>query len=186
MAIRHQQGKWPRPPLATRFWNKVQRGTGDACWLWTGKRDHFGYGIIWNGSGPLYAHRVSWELEHGQIQRGLCVCHRCDVPACVRPSHLFLGTHADNMRDKVAKGRQGAARGSASGKAKLTDDAVRLIRNTPRQRGMIVTLARLFGITPARVKALRAGHFWQHLENTWPQDRPVPHLTIERPKAQWQ
>lgn len=77
------------------------------CWLWTKGRMPFGYGaIVVNGKTKL-AHRVSYEAHVGPIPSGLCVLHRCDVPPCVNPEHLFLGTQLDNMRDKIAKGRQG-------------------------------------------------------------------------------
>lgn len=97
---------------ASRFWAKVERGGG--CWLWRGAISRAtGYGSLSfgpKGSSPQYAHRVSWALSHGPIPAGQFVCHSCDVPACVNPAHLFLGTHTDNMRDASQKGRLAVAR----------------------------------------------------------------------------
>lgn len=91
-------------PFEERFWAKVDKG--DGCWEWTGGRANRGYGHVEPVRGQnRSAHRVSWELTNGPIPDGLWVLHRCDNPPCVRPSHLFLGTHADNMRDMEAKGR---------------------------------------------------------------------------------
>lgn len=81
------------------FWSKVDK-TGE-CWVWVAGRFVTGYGAYRNQG----AHRVSWGLMNGPIPAGLFVLHRCDNPPCVRPDHLFLGTHTDNMHDKVAKGR---------------------------------------------------------------------------------
>jgi hypothetical protein len=86
-----------------RFWAKVDRG--DSCWLWTGVRDHNGYGQIVQDGKLRQAHRVAWELANGPIEDGLYVCHQCDVKACVRADHLFLGTQSDNMRDYADKRR---------------------------------------------------------------------------------
>ncbi len=91
-------------PLADRFWIKVVRSGDDECWGWSGTTNK-GYGRINVGGNMVLAHRVAWELTSGLIPPGMCVLHSCDNPPCVNPNHLFLGTHADNMRDMRAKGR---------------------------------------------------------------------------------
>lgn len=94
-------------PLAERFWEKVL--CSDGCWMWLAGRNALGYGTIQYGKPrrSVLAHRVAWELTHGAPPPAdLEVCHRCDEPACVRPDHLFLGTHRDNMRDMIAKRRR--------------------------------------------------------------------------------
>jgi hypothetical protein len=89
--------------LADRFWAKVEKTEG--CWLWNASLGSTGYGQINSGGRgkPLKAHRVSWELHYGQTQ--LQVLHRCDNTRCVNPSHLFLGTQSDNMKDMASKKR---------------------------------------------------------------------------------
>jgi HNH endonuclease len=103
-----------RVPLSLRFWAKVNRQP-HGCWLWTGATaGHMGYGTIGAGGGTkLVAHRLSWELHHRKpIPDGMLVCHHCDTPRCVRPDHLFLGTHDDNMLDAAVKGRKGFVGGA--------------------------------------------------------------------------
>lgn len=93
-----------RETIEFRLWRRVRRT--EACWLWTGNTRHFGYGVIRVDGGKQEAtHRVSWRLHFGEIPDGMCVLHRCDVPACVRPDHLFLGDRAANNADMAAKRR---------------------------------------------------------------------------------
>ena len=95
-------------PLKERLLEKrfIENETG--CWLWTGYLNHLGYGKI--GTGPrgskiLYVHRASWEIFKGPIPKELFVLHKCDVPRCFNPDHLFLGTQKQNIEDCIAKGR---------------------------------------------------------------------------------
>ena len=90
-----------------RFWEKVDRSGGpDACWLWTASTRRKGYGqFALRNNKPIPAHRAIWIMVNGEIPDGLCVLHRCDVPGCVNPAHLFLGTKRDNSVDMAIKGR---------------------------------------------------------------------------------
>ncbi len=98
------------PEAVARFWSRVSKTEG--CWLWQGFVHPDGYGMFvlrrgesdGQSSRAKRAHRFAWTAENGPIAPGLLVCHKCDVPLCVNPSHLFLGTDKDNCRDRDAKG----------------------------------------------------------------------------------
>lgn len=88
-----------------RFWSKVDIKSPGECWNWKAFRNSRGYGMVGALGKVRSAHRVAWMFTHGEISSDICVCHKCDNPACCNPNHLFLGTVKDNMHDKVIKGR---------------------------------------------------------------------------------
>jgi hypothetical protein len=103
-----------------RFWSRVTRGSADACWLWTAKAKYrFGYGALRVDGRSAYAHRVAFEIANGAIPAGKHVLHRCDVPGCCNPSHLYLGSDAENAADRVSRGRQRKGPHSAETIAKI-------------------------------------------------------------------
>lgn len=91
-----------------RFWSKVQRG--DGCWLWTSSLNQRGYGTFFPNGRSHKAHRLAWEFSNGPVANGLLVCHHCDNPRCVRPDHLFVGSHLENVQDMVRKNRHAGQR----------------------------------------------------------------------------
>lgn len=87
------------------------------CRLWLGSVDMEGYGRLMHNYRIIKAHRAAWEVAHGEVPPGLIVCHKCDVPGCVEPRHLFVGTIADNNRDRSIKGRTARLCGEKSSSA---------------------------------------------------------------------
>lgn len=144
-----------------RFFSKVNvRPSMEDCWEWTGTagRGHIGYGSFSVGSVSFSAHRFSYEYFHGRIPEGLVIRHRCDNPGCVNPWHLETGTHQDNVLDRIIRGR--SSKGSANGRAKLTEDQVLDIFYDERLPGKI---ARDYGIDHTTVRNIKSGKNWGHL-----------------------
>lgn len=108
------------------FWKHVDKTA--RCWLWLGSRNYKGYGLY----RSFKAHRVAWLLTFGDIPNGLCVCHACDNPPCVNPSHLWLGTHQANATDKMRKGRYVASLGERHGTKTHPESVARGDRNSAR------------------------------------------------------
>ena len=125
----------------------------ESCVIWPFAADCRGRGRVRRQP----AHRMAYELLNGPIPSGMHVLHRCDTPACVNPNHLFLGTHADNMRDMADKGR--ASRGEKSPQAKLTLEQVKAIRENNLSSRKI---APLYGISDRQIRSIRANQWWKH------------------------
>lgn len=152
--------------FAARFWAKVKKS--DGCWLWTACKKSDGYGRIaypGRSKGAISAHRASWIMHNGPITAGLVVCHRCDVPACVNPSHLFLGTQDENMKDCAAKQRIRAPvlRGSDARSAKLTEAQVVEIRKKLAAGARLRQLAAEYGVTRGNIFYIEHRLTWRHL-----------------------
>ena len=149
-----------------RFINYSMPEPNTGCWLWMGHTNPSNYGNMWFNGTTEKAHRVSWILHNGPIPRGLSVLHRCDMPCCVNPSHLFLGTHKDNMQDMVGKGRHhsqipGSHRDYGR---KLTEDQAREIKSLCHREGMSRhKLAAKFNVHRSTISRLVSGKYWGHL-----------------------
>jgi hypothetical protein len=141
---------------------------GPHCWLWQGRVNERGYGLIdkgghsRHGGRPLLAHRVAYELAHGSIPDGLFVCHSCDTPRCVNPDHLWLGTNADNAADMARKNRSN--QGERCPSAKLTAERVTEIRRRWAEGGVQQkALAAEYGVSRGVVSEILSGKSWRHL-----------------------
>jgi hypothetical protein len=147
-----------RGTLEQRFWSKVIKQEG--CWRWTANK-HKGYGMIrLGGTQPkVAASRVSWIIHFGGIPDNLHVLHRCDNPECTNPEHLFLGTHADNMRDKEEKQRarpEGwleSCKESARRRKRLTHAQEANIRNLHAAGASIHGLSRMYEVDRNQIRA---------------------------------
>ena len=146
-----------------RFWSKVDvRGESD-CWEWTAAKNG-GYGVFSLKGKTEVAHRISAELA-GLEAEGLCVCHHCDNPACVNPAHLFVGSHLDNMRDKMQKGRQkpGRNHGEANARHKLSEDQVLEIRELGKSGWSRIALAERFVVSSWTISQIINRKIWKHI-----------------------
>lgn len=162
------------------FWANVAKRAAQECWPWRRSLRH-GYGATHlrdaenKRNVSATAHRVAWLVTNGPIPDGLCVCHRCDNPACCNPAHLFLGTYADNNLDRKAKGRNGTSertgfstnppRGESNRHAVLTETQVAKLRadykaGTLNQR----QYARDHGLSWTTVQRIVRGQTWRHLK----------------------
>lgn len=156
--------------LVQRFWSYVDKGP--VCWTWKAGRFARGYGQFRVGTRKVRAHRFVYEIEAGPIPEGMFVCHHCDNPLCVRPSHLFLGTAADNAADRDRKGRYrhpGPAAASRPGEknpaAKLTLHAVKLVRGLSRQGYSNRRLAKIFNMGASQIGNIVRGDSWKEAAN---------------------
>jgi hypothetical protein len=159
--------KYNRPPdvdPVTWFWRGFTRAES-GCMEWQRGRVSKGYGACADevGSGSGDAHIEAYFLTHGPIPDGMQVCHTCDNPPCGEPSHLWLGTAAENQADKVAKGRGARLQGEAHGRASLTEPQVRAIRVRLAAGEAKKVIASDYGVVPSTIYLIAKGKTWSHL-----------------------
>lgn len=148
--------------LIARFWAKVDKS--GACWEWRGARNRNGYGDFWiDANQRVRAHRFAFEATFGWILPGYVVMHKCDNPGCVRPAHLLLGTHRDNVVDMLRKGRAVGNKPGHSGRIKLTAEQVVAIRARYAAGSSQAALAVEFKVGEANIAAIVHGKTWRHL-----------------------
>lgn len=126
------------------------------CWVYPGNPSHRYPDTKIDGRRNK-VHRYMFAAAYGVDPGHLEVCHSCDNPRCVNPAHLFLGTHEENMRDMVRKGRQRCLTGEANRNTKLTDSQVRVLRERRDAGAKIRNLAEQFGLSAKHVSALVHG-----------------------------
>lgn len=155
-----------------RVLSRVASDTGTECWIFTGALNEAGYGIVGlgrRGQPNDRAHRVVYRFLVGDTPAGMFVCHRCDVPACCNPNHLFLGTPKENSMDSVKKGRSSPPPrnkhliGSAHYAAKLTETQVLDMRQRRRDGATLAELAHLFGVNGSTVWGIVSRQRWRHI-----------------------
>ena len=170
-----------------RFWSKVDKPEGlDECWRWTGKRNKKGYGRFSHLDVNYLAHRIAYLLAHSDPGE-LCVCHRCDNCWCVNPSCLWLGTRADNNKDKANKGRavsplklnpglaargerssyrlhpESFPRGEESVLSKLKEAQVIEIRKRCAAGETLISVSRDFPVSPTTIRKIAKRRLWAHI-----------------------
>lgn len=156
-----------RRTATERFYLRVsETPTERGCLEWIAGVNPNGYGYLGIGRRVVLAHRFAWELSNGPIPDGLVVCHHCDNRLCVNVDHLFLGTRADNNRDKANKGRSPDKKGEKGSKAKLSNDQVLEIRSGKFSSWRVCDIAEHFGISPTNTSSILNCKTWKHLDSS--------------------
>lgn len=131
------------------------------CWTWVGSKNAHGYGRFGINGKNYYAHRIAWQIKHGDIPDGMSVCHKCDRTSCVNPNHLFLGSQKDNLNDASTKGR--TSRGSHRPKAKLREGQIKEIILLKSQGIKQKQIALKFGVGQATISRIVHRTKWKHV-----------------------
>lgn len=153
-----------------RFYAAVASCGKDECWPWQLYIRYNGYGQFMMNQKPFLAHRVAYFLAFGDFDASKSVCHQCDNRVCCNPAHLFLGTHADNVRDMYKKGRavcqlrpERLARGTRHGCAKLKESDIPTIRRMCQEGIHQRVIAKKYDVSQSQIAAINTGKTWKHV-----------------------
>jgi hypothetical protein len=138
--------------LRERFEEYYKESSKDECWEWLSNLDKNGYGEIRVNNKTKKAHRISYELYKGEIPINMFICHKCDNPSCVNPNHLFLGTHQDNVNDKVNKKRQ---------HSKLNENDIMSILNSNEKS---IILSKIYDVSQKHINRIKRREQWKHIK----------------------
>lgn len=165
-----------RESLELRIEKKIDRVTESGCWIFTGAVNHFGYGMVGLGGrkdGIDRVHRIMYRKHFGAIPDGMYVCHRCDVPSCCNPSHLFLGTSKDNNRDMELKKRNSPPprnihdKGEYRYNSKLTEEIVlkgrAMVLSGDSISSVIRYISKITGASSGPIYRALKGRSWRHV-----------------------
>jgi len=145
--------------LDEKFWSSVD--TKYDCWTWRYSKDKDGYGKEKRNYRDIRAHRLSYEMHIGPIPKGMFVCHRCDNPSCVRPSHLFLGSAKDNSQDSVNKHR--ISHGERRPCSKLKSYQVLQIKEYLNSGCTLKELAKRYHVSTSTISLIKTNKSWRHV-----------------------
>lgn len=145
--------------IKDRFLSRFTAIGDDDCWEWNAQKDKDGYGVLPTNGAPIRAHRFSIKHFKGIDPTGFVVCHSCDNPSCVNPSHLFIGKPVDNVNDMLHKGRDMMV-GSRNNKAKLKEtDVIEILKSKDGND----FLSAKYNVSKSTIKRIRARTLWRHI-----------------------
>ena len=148
-----------------KYRDRIDIGEPEECWEWLGAKASMGYGHFNRDRRHYYAHRAAYEAANNTTIPADLVCrHKCDNPSCVNPAHLEPGTHLDNRRDAMERGRDRPVRGGAHPRAKLTEDVVLDIRRLADSGETMVAICQRYPlIQRGCLEQAVNGKTWRHL-----------------------
>lgn len=162
LPVRYLPSHWfNKATMADALWEFLTPGNRDECWEWQKKLNGWRYGMVWFRGETFLAHRISYEIHCGAIPEGLKVLHRCDNPPCCNPKHLFLGTDADNVADKVSKKRH--AYGERAHAAKLKEADVVKIRELRKEGLYFTEIAAMYSVGATTINNIVNRVTWKHV-----------------------